>query len=120
VRPIDGKAKSISELLQGKHYGIDYYQRQYKWGRKHVEDLVGDLTSAFREVYDESHDLGEVERYPGYFLGSVIMSNTDKGLFVVDGQQRLTTRTSHLMPQTSPSPTCWLDTATFSICSRRT
>ena len=30
MRPIDGKAKSISELLKDKHYGIDYYQRESK------------------------------------------------------------------------------------------
>jgi len=91
MRPIDGKAKSISELLKDKHYGIDYYQREYKWERKQVEDLVGDLTSAFRDAYDESHLLPEVANYPGYFLGSVIMSSTDKGLYIIDGQQRLTT-----------------------------
>ena len=30
-REIDGKGRTIRELLAGRKYSIDYYQREYKW-----------------------------------------------------------------------------------------
>jgi uncharacterized protein with ParB-like and HNH nuclease domain len=86
-------AKSISSLLNGKKYQIDYYQREYKWEQKQVLELVDDLASAFFQNYEEDHSLPQVERYGNYFLGSIIVSNRDGQSFVVDGQQRLTTLT---------------------------
>jgi len=31
MREIRGNAKNIRELLSGAKYGVDYYQREYKW-----------------------------------------------------------------------------------------
>jgi hypothetical protein len=31
MKAIDGKARTISEILKGKRYGIDFYQREYRW-----------------------------------------------------------------------------------------
>lgn len=31
MKTIDGRARTISEILTGKRYGIDYYQREYRW-----------------------------------------------------------------------------------------
>ncbi len=33
MNKIDAQAKSISDLLSNKKYTIDYYQREYKWGK---------------------------------------------------------------------------------------
>jgi uncharacterized protein with ParB-like and HNH nuclease domain len=41
---IDGRSKSIKEILSNTKYGIDYYQREYKWRSQHVEALIGDLS----------------------------------------------------------------------------
>ncbi len=30
-RAIDGKGRTVRELLAGRKYSIDYYQREYKW-----------------------------------------------------------------------------------------
>ena len=30
-REIDGKGRTIRDLLAGRKYSIDYYQREYKW-----------------------------------------------------------------------------------------
>lgn len=91
MKKILGDAKSVCDLLKGKKYAIDYYQREYKWETKQVAELVEDLTGKFLEDYDEEHDRSEVEKYGHYFLGSIIVSEKDGQRFVVDGQQRLTT-----------------------------
>ena len=83
---IDADDKTVSELLTGGPYTVDDYQREYKWETKQVEDLVNDLFAAFSKNYDESHTPAKVVDYPGYFLGSVVVSERN----IVDGQQRLT------------------------------
>jgi len=93
MNEILGKAKTIRELLKGVKYSIDYYQREYKWGKKHIQELLNDLTNKFLEQYDPKHQRKEVEKYPHYFLGSIIISSKDAGRFIVDGQQRLTSLT---------------------------
>ena len=45
-REIDGKGRTVRELLAGRKYSIDYYQREYKWQKKQVEDLLNDLVLA--------------------------------------------------------------------------
>ena len=40
MRQIDAKEKSVRQLLDGEKYDIDEYQREYKWERKHVEELL--------------------------------------------------------------------------------
>lgn len=95
-RSIDGVAKTIAEVLEKKKYAIDYYQREYKWEAKQIAELVADLTTKFLELYDVSHARREVAKYPGYFLGSIIISHKNGQPFIVDGQQRLTTLTLFL------------------------
>lgn len=93
MKKIDGVAKSVSEILKGTRYSIDYYQREYRWEAKQIQELIGDLTSRFLEAYDPGHPRKAVEDYPYYFLGSIIISEKDGRRFVVDGQQRLTSLT---------------------------
>ncbi len=60
---------------------IDRYQRPYVWGDKKVRQLLNDL---------KSHDHDRA-----YYLGSILLhernSENKQVLFVIDGQQRLTT-----------------------------
>ena len=93
MKKILGDAKSVRDLLKGKKYTIDYYQREYNWERKQVAELIQDLTTKFFESYEDSHDRDAVEQYGHYFLGSIIVSEKDSQRFIVDGQQRLTTLT---------------------------
>lgn len=39
-REIDGKMRTVRELLAGRKYSIDYYQREYKWQTKQVSELL--------------------------------------------------------------------------------
>ena len=92
-RTIDGKGKTIRDLLNAKRYSIDYYQREYKWQTKQVNELIDDLTTKFLQSYDPQHTRTAVERYGHYFLGSIIISDKDGQKFIIDGQQRLTSLT---------------------------
>lgn len=91
MREIGGDAKSIRQMLHGQRYAIDYYQREYRWQRKQVQELVEDLTEQFLASYSDSHSREDVQGYGHYFLGSVILSRRGTEVFIVDGQQRLTT-----------------------------
>ena len=89
MRDILGDAKSVRSLL-GQKYRIDYYQRDYKWERKQIGELIEDLTNRFLQDFNEEHPREKVAEYGQYFLGSVIISGKDNELFIVDGQQRIT------------------------------
>jgi len=93
MRRIEGHAKSVRDVLAGKRYSIDYYQREYRWQRKQVAELVEDLTEQFLSHYSGDHDRKAVATYGHYFLGSIILSQRESQVFIVDGQQRLTTLT---------------------------
>lgn len=92
-REIDGKGKTVRELLAGRKYSIDYYQREYKWHSKQVAELIDDLAAKFLESYEPGHERDAVAAYGHYFLGSIIVSDKDGHKFIIDGQQRLTTLT---------------------------
>lgn len=92
-REIDGKGRTIRELLTGRKYSIDYYQREYKWQQKQVAELIDDLAAKFLESHEEGNERSAVAEYGHYFLGSIIVSDKDGQKFVIDGQQRLTTLT---------------------------
>src|SRR5580704_4031695 len=92
-RAIDAKGRTIRELLANRKYSIDYYQREYKWQQKQVQELLDDLTTKFLENHEEGNERGAVSDYGHYFLGSVILSDKDGRKFIIDGQQRLTTLT---------------------------
>lgn len=90
MREIKGYDRSIQELLSGGSYGIDYYQREYKWGRKQLQELVEDLTGRFLDSYQPGDAAKEVANYGYYFLGSIVVSQNDDVRHIVDGQQRMT------------------------------
>jgi hypothetical protein len=92
-REIDGKGRTIRELLAARKYSIDYYQREYKWQQKQVAELIDDLASKFFESHEEGNERSAVAEYGHYFLGSIIISDKDGQKFIIDGQQRLTTLT---------------------------
>lgn len=93
MNKILAEAKNLSKLLGGTKYSIDYYQREYGWARKQVEELLNDLVDKFSDCYDKTHTRQAVQHYEHYFLGSIIVSNRNGLQAIIDGQQRLTTLT---------------------------
>ncbi len=90
---IDADDHNVFEVLNEKKYTVDYFQREYSWEQKHIEQLVTDLTSTFLDVYKEGDDRAEVEHYNNYYLGPFVVSSKDGGKSIIDGQQRLTSLT---------------------------
>ena len=93
AKTIDGRARTVRELLDKVKYAIDFYQREYAWQERQVRELIDDLTGKFLDSYEPGHSRHEVEGYGHYFLGSIVISHKRGQRFVVDGQQRLTTLT---------------------------
>jgi len=85
--------RTIQELLQGQSFSIDEYQREYKWGRENIEELLTDLREKFISCYQDGHTTKEVSGYEDYFLGSIIVSKRGGKHYLVDGQQRVTSLT---------------------------
>ncbi len=76
MKTIDGKARTVSAALKGKRYGIDYYQREYRWQRKQVKELVDDLTSHFLQSHRPGHARGVAAQY-GNDLGQLTSKQGD-------------------------------------------
>lgn len=91
MKKIDGTPKSIRELFTGVKYTIHYYQREYQWQTKQIEELIDDLTEEFFEFYSAEDERGKVLEYGHYFMGSIVLTADDNA--IIDGQQRLTSLT---------------------------
>ena len=88
MKKIDGVPKSVRELFTGAKYSIHYYQREYQWQTKQIEELIDDLTDEFFEFYSEEDDRGRVIDYGHYFMGPIVLTADENA--IIDGQQRLT------------------------------
>lgn len=90
---IEAHDRSITEVLDDKKYTVDYFQREYKWEERHIEQLVSDLTSSFLDEYRPEHKRKDIENYNSYYLGPFVVSVKDGQRSIIDGQQRLTSLT---------------------------
>ena len=95
MKKIEGSPKNLKQLLQNTKYSIHYYQREYMWQRKHIEELIDDLTSEFSEYYRPGDSRPAVADYGAYFMGSIVLAGRENA--IIDGQQRFTSLTLLLM-----------------------
>jgi uncharacterized protein with ParB-like and HNH nuclease domain len=94
--------QNINELFSTTSFHIDFYQREYKWTTDEVKRLIEDIFCHFEPSYRKHSDLDATEagvaaNYSWYYLNTYITNKTDSKVFVVDGQQRLTTLTLMLI-----------------------
>lgn len=76
----DLKIIPVSHVFENINYLVPIYQRNYAWTETQIEQLIEDIES----YIDGSND--------NYFLGNLIVNQTDNNVYeVIDGQQRLTT-----------------------------
>jgi hypothetical protein len=94
---IEAHHRTLSEVLSERKFTVDYFQREYSWEQKHIEQLVTDLTSAFLNEYDEKHARKVVRGYNRYYLGPFVISRKRGVDSIIDGQQRLTSLTLFLI-----------------------
>lgn len=85
--------RTVKELLQTRTFAIDEYQREYKWDRKNIEELVSDLQSKFETSYRSGDSPAAASGYGDYFLGSIIVTRRNGKSYLIDGQQRTTSLT---------------------------
>lgn len=93
MQNIEGDDKTLEVLLSGAAFGIDYYQREYRWERKQLQELVDDLHGQFLQTWNPSKPDTPLEEQSRYFLGSIVISKAGDVRNIVDGQQRITTLT---------------------------
>lgn len=90
---IDAKSKKLMELLFRKKYQVKYFQREYKWQKGNIEDLLVDLERSFMANYMAGHTRDNVPDYDCYYMGPVVLFREKTSFVIVDGQQRLTSFT---------------------------
>ena len=88
------KTDTLKTILSGRKYTVDYFQREYRWGQKQIEQILADFQSTFEEFYDpDDHDTPEeVMNYGFYYMGCIICTGGSVKK-IIDGQQRLTSLT---------------------------
>jgi uncharacterized protein with ParB-like and HNH nuclease domain len=79
---------NIKQLLKLKYnFFIPAYQRGYRWRSEQVKMLIEDI-----QLYiDEENKTSQQNKCPFYCLQAIVVKENEKGLEVIDGQQRLTT-----------------------------
>ena len=89
---VDSHVRTLSEVFSAR-YEVDFYQREYVWQRKNVDDLISDLSGEFLRNWDADDSCERVAEYSPYFMGEIVVSEVNGHLKLIDGQQRLTTLT---------------------------
>jgi uncharacterized protein with ParB-like and HNH nuclease domain len=85
--------RTVQQLLQSQSFAIDEYQREYKWQKKNIDELLSDLQAKFFAHYKSGDETPAVSTYGEYFLGSIIVSKRNNKNYLIDGQQRVTSLT---------------------------
>ena len=87
---IDAKSKSLKDILFERHYKVGYFQREYKWQRNNIEDLLIDLERSFNANWKKGDIQKDVANYDKYYMGPIVLFQDGSEFSIVDGQQRLT------------------------------
>src|SRR4051812_5610986 len=112
--------QNIDRVFSNTAYYIDFYQRDYRWTDEPVLRLLDDIFHKFKEQYARCSHLDPAkdtitEHYPWYYLNTYVTNMVDGRVYVVDGQQRLTTlslmliKLRHLGAKFESKLTGWID-----------
>lgn len=92
--------QNLDTLFSNTTYYIDFYQRQYKWNDIPVTRLLDDIFYKFSEEHKRHSDSDIpndkiINKYAWYYLNTYVTNQDEETgrIYVVDGQQRLTTLT---------------------------
>lgn len=94
--------QNLDQVFSVNTFHIDFYQRQYKWGEEPVKRLLDDIFYNFNSEYErlKTSTLRPdkvIDQYRWYYLNTYVTNPVGPMLYLVDGQQRLTTLTLLLM-----------------------
>lgn len=92
--------QNIDTLFSNTTYYIDFYQRQYKWDSVPVIRLLDDIFYKFAEEHKRFANSSIpsdqiITKYSWYYMNTYVTNLDEESnrLYIVDGQQRLTTLT---------------------------
>lgn len=89
--------QTVEVCLKQKNYFVDFYQREFVWKKETVETLLNDIFYSYELSYSDYADVditAEIlEKFNWYYLNIFITNNIGGKIYIVDGQQRLTTLT---------------------------
>jgi len=95
---VQPEKQNIDTLFSNTTYYIDFYQRQYKWTDVPVKRLLDDIFYKFNEEFEKYGESNlehkeAINKYAWYYLNTYVTNHVNGKLYIVDGQQRLTTLT---------------------------
>jgi len=113
--------QNLDAVFSNTTYYIDFYQREYKWNDEPVQRLLDDIFFKFNQEYEQNKNLDPgkeiiTEKYSWYYLNTYVTNTISGKVYVVDGQQRLTTlsliliKMYHLAQQHQSKLMDWLRT----------
>lgn len=128
---VQPEKQNIDTLFSNTTYYIDFYQRQYKWTDEPVKRLLDDVFYKFNEEYKKHKDLDlpidqVISKYAWYYLNTYVTNMVDGKLYVVDGQQRLTTlaliliKLKHLARKFNSTLENWIETKIVGLSGYKT
>lgn len=90
--------QTVQQSLRDKTYYVDFYQREYVWSKKTVEILLDDIFEVFEQSYFTIQDAELTtecmeKNFAWYYLNVFITNKIENKIYIVDGQQRLSTLT---------------------------
>ena len=93
---ISPSQQNLNRVFASTNYRVDFYQREYKWEEPQVTQLLDDIFFKFDQAYLQKTDREPGNKlvtndFPWYYMNTIITNEDDGDVYVVDGQQRLTT-----------------------------
>ena len=93
---------TLKKLIEGeKQFQVPLYQRAYSWETPHLAQLWDDILEQYDLMTPDEHGQLDLDA-PTHFVGSMVLTPSPmmqaQGVtpfIVIDGQQRLTTRSLH-------------------------
>ena len=62
------KTDTLGKILSGRRFTVDYFQREYRWGQKQIDQMLSDFQNTFEEYYDPNdHDTPEEVAGYGFY-----------------------------------------------------
>lgn len=56
-----------------------------------METLICDLTKEFLDCWKKNPNIMDIDNFPPYYVGGIVVSVKGSQKYIIDGQQRITT-----------------------------